>query len=106
MLYVRQLLMLMFAVLVRSSFTHGALVPREVLVERRWASVRPLIQLQPAWENCSHLMTECILLFISLFQLNIVNEPSKKDKFGIAVARHVTPALTVNFCFLKQRLSQ
>lgn len=46
MLHVRQLLMLMFREVVRSSFTHGAFVPGKVLVERRRASVMPLIRLQ------------------------------------------------------------
>lgn len=69
MLHVRQLLMLMFGVVVRSSFTHEAFVPREVLVERRWASVTPLIQFEPVWENYSHLMAqrrESLLLSVHL----------------------------------------
>lgn len=58
MLHVRQLLVLIFGKVARSSYTHGAFVPGKVLVERRRVSVTPLAWFQPAWANCSHPMTQ------------------------------------------------
>lgn len=100
MLHVRQRLALMFGVVVRSSFTHGVFVPREVLAERLIGK-----------RHTIHSVTACLGKLLpsheskrkspycfsshSLMGTKQMNLSKKTIQFGMAIARQVTPGLSV-----------